>query len=118
MPSLSTATAVAGGFYRGESAVALGTFYRPNEETMFSIGTTIGNGDSMVNVGASFKFGKGKEGRKLREEYKNAPISTVYVLEREVSTLKVENESLKSNVTELNAQVEELKRQVAALVAK
>ncbi|MBQ8918979.1 MAG: YadA-like family protein [Acidaminococcaceae bacterium] len=46
------------GSYKGEHAVALGAFYRPNEDTMFSIGGTIGNGDNMVNVGVSWKFGQ------------------------------------------------------------
>ena len=46
------------GSYKGEHAVALGAFYRPNEDTMFSIGGTIGNGDNMINVGVSWKFGQ------------------------------------------------------------
>lgn len=47
------------GHYRGEDAVAIGAFYRPNEDTMFSIGGTVGNGDEMVNAGVSFKIGQG-----------------------------------------------------------
>ena len=46
------------GSYKSEQAVALGAFYRPNEDTMFSIGGTIGNGNNMVNVGVSWKFGQ------------------------------------------------------------
>lgn len=46
------------GSYRSEQAVAIGAFYRPNEDTMFSIGGTIGNGNNMVNVGVSWKFGQ------------------------------------------------------------
>lgn len=48
----------AAGSYKGEHAVAIGAFYRPNEDTMFSIGGTIGNGNNMVNVGVSWKFGQ------------------------------------------------------------
>ena len=46
------------GSYRNEQAVALGAFYRPNEDTMFSIAGTIGDGRNMVNVGVSWKFGQ------------------------------------------------------------
>lgn len=45
------------GNYLGENAVAIGAFYRPNEDTMFSVGGTVGNGDNMVNAGVSFKLG-------------------------------------------------------------
>ena len=48
----------AAGSYKGEHAVAIGAFYRPNEDTMFSVGGTIGNGNNMVNVGVSWKFGQ------------------------------------------------------------
>lgn len=47
------------GHYRGEDAVAIGAFYRPNEDTMFSVGGTVGNGDEMINAGVSFKIGQG-----------------------------------------------------------
>ena len=47
------------GNYRGENAVAVGTFYRPNEDTMFSVGGTFGNDDNMINAGVSFKIGAG-----------------------------------------------------------
>ena len=42
------------GNYRGETAAALGAFYRPNENVMFSIGGTFGNADNMVNAGITF----------------------------------------------------------------
>ncbi len=50
--------AAALGSYKSEQAVAIGAFYRPNEDTMFSIGGTVGNGNNMVNVGVSWKFGQ------------------------------------------------------------
>ena len=50
------------GNYRGESAVAFGAFYRPNEDTMFSVGGTVGNDDNMVNAGVSLKIGSGSSG--------------------------------------------------------
>ncbi len=46
------------GNYAGENAVAVGAFYRPNEDTMFSLSGAIGNGEDMINAGVSFKLGK------------------------------------------------------------
>lgn len=46
------------GNYAGENAVAIGAFYQPNEDTLFSVGGTVGNDENMVNVGVSFKLGQ------------------------------------------------------------
>jgi len=51
--------AVGYGNYRNANSVALGAFYRPNEDTMFSLGTNFGNGENMFNAGLSFKIGQG-----------------------------------------------------------
>jgi len=67
------------GRYRGVNAVALGVFYRPNEDTMISISGNVGSGDNMVNAGISLKIGQGnhvsasrvamaKEIKELRKE--------------------------------------------------
>lgn len=50
------------GHYAGASAVALGAYYRPNEDVMFSIGGSFGNGEEMMNAGVSLKVGSGKSG--------------------------------------------------------
>ena len=47
------------GNYRGANAAAVGAYYRPNEDTMFSIGGSFGGGENMVNAGVSFKLGQG-----------------------------------------------------------
>ncbi|MBE6079396.1 MAG: hypothetical protein E7204_00855 [Veillonella sp.] len=67
------------GHYNGANAGALGAFYKPNEDTTFSVGGTIGGGENMINAGVSFKLGQGnnvsnsrvgmaKEIRNLRED--------------------------------------------------
>ncbi|WP_295197264.1 ESPR-type extended signal peptide-containing protein [Veillonella sp.] len=67
------------GHYSGANAGALGAFYKPNEDTTFSVGGTIGGGENMFNAGVSFKIGQGnnvsnsrvgmaKEIRSLRED--------------------------------------------------
>ena len=47
------------GNYRGANAAAVGAYYRPNEDTMFSVGGSFGGGENMVNAGVSFKLGQG-----------------------------------------------------------
>ena len=47
------------GHYKGEGAAAIGAFYRPNEDTMFSLGASLGNGETMWNTGVSMKLGQG-----------------------------------------------------------
>ncbi len=47
------------GNYKDASAVAIGAFYRPNEDTMFSVGGSFGGGENMVNAGVSLKLGQG-----------------------------------------------------------
>lgn len=54
--------AVGYGNYRNANSVAFGAFYRPNEDTMFSLGTNFGNGENMFNAGLSFKIGQGGSG--------------------------------------------------------
>lgn len=46
------------GNYKGAHAVAVGAFYRPNEDTTFSVGGSFGGGENMVNVGVSWKLGQ------------------------------------------------------------
>ena len=45
------------GNYKGSNAVAVGAFYQPNENVLLSVGTTFGNGDNMINAGATVRFG-------------------------------------------------------------
>lgn len=46
------------GNYKNANAVAIGAYYRPNEDTMFSVGVSFSGGENMVNVGVSWKFGQ------------------------------------------------------------
>ncbi|MBS4913926.1 MAG: S-layer homology domain-containing protein [Veillonella sp.] len=80
------------GNYRGENAMALGAFYRPNEDTMFSVGSTMGNGNTMFNAGVSIKVGQGNH------------ISTSRVaMAKEIKDLRTELEALKSAMLDSNA---------------
>lgn len=86
------------GNYRGENAVAIGAFYRPNEDTMFSVGGTVGNGDNMVNAGVSFKIGQGNN------------VSTSRV------AMAKEIKSMRDIVAKQDAQIQKLTAMVNALV--
>ena len=46
------------GHYNGANAVAIGAFYRPNEDTMISLGGSLGGGENMINAGVTFKLGQ------------------------------------------------------------
>lgn len=65
------------GNYAGENAMALGAFYRPNEDTMFSVAGSMGNGENMVNAGISLKLGQ-----------KNGVSTSRVALAKEVQDLK------------------------------
>lgn len=73
------------GHYGGESAVAIGAFYRPNEDTMFSIGGNFGNGENMINAGISFKIGQ-----------KNHVSVSRVAMAKEIIELRKEIEELRS----------------------
>ena len=80
------------GNYSGASAVALGAYYRPNEDTMFSVGGSFGNGENMVNAGISLKLGQSN----------HAPASKA-AMEKKISALSQEVEELKAAIADLRA---------------
>ena len=82
------------GSYDGNQALALGIAHYANENFMFNAGITMGSGKSMANIGATYRFGTGDDDN-IPERYKGGPISSVYVMQDEVSALKQENERTK-----------------------
>ena len=127
------------GNYRGETAGALGIAHYTNENTMFHIGATIGNENNMVNAGVTHKFGSSAEKGAIPDRYKAGPISSMYVMQTEMSQLRKENTEQKEVIAaqqhrlstmetenaqqkqQLDAQqksIEELKAAVAALLAR
>lgn len=91
--------AVGYGNYRNANAVALGVFYRPSENVMFSLGSTVGNGNNMFNAGLSVKFGKSSNQFNYVSNKK---------LVEQVNTLTEENKQLKYKVERLTMIVEQL----------
>lgn len=78
------------GTYHGSNAVALGAFYRPNENTLFSIGGSMGNGENMMNMGVSLKFGNSNPYAGMS---KGRLIEYVEKQTSEIDDLKAQNES-------------------------
>lgn len=107
--------AVGYGNYRNANSVALGAFYRPNEDTMFSLGTNFGNGENMFNAGVSFKIGKGNSYARYSKVEMAKVIDTQ---SREVAALKEENAKNAKDNAVMKAEIEALKKQVEALAAK
>lgn len=107
--------AVGYGNYRNANSVALGAFYRPNEDTMLSLGTNFGNGENMFNAGVSFKIGKGNS----YAGYSKVEMAKVIDTQsREVAALKEENAKNAKDNAVMKAEIEALKKQVEALAAK
>ena len=65
------------GNYKNKTAVALGAFYQPNENTMFSVGATLGAHRNVVNAGATFRFGKHSEMNTDRHDALEAKVKSL-----------------------------------------
>ena len=84
--------AAAVGNYKGETAAAVGAFYRPNEDVMFNLSTTFGNDENMVGGGLSLRLGKG--GNREKDKKLKAAIA--------------ENNDLRAKVDDLTARMDAL----------
>ncbi len=91
--------AVGYGHYKNANASAIGAFYKPNEDVTFSVASTVGNGNTMLNAGVSFKLGK------------SAHVEKAVVA-------KADYDALQQKVAAQDKEIEELKKQMALLMAK
>ena len=100
------------GNYRGANAVAVGAFYRPNYDTMISLGSSYGGGENMVNAGVTFRIGEGT----------TKVYSSQDVLAREVDSLRSvvdeQNRKLESQSQQLTAQNNKIESQSEQLAAQ
>ena len=96
------------GNYRGETAAALGLAHYTNEDTMFNVGVSLGANRNMVNAGVTHKFGSSPEKKNIPDRYKAGPISSVYVMQDEVSSLKKENSEQKTVIADQAARLNSL----------
>ena len=120
------------GNYRGETAAALGIAHYTSEDTMFHAGVSVGSRHNMVNAGVTRKFGTSDEKKAIPERYKGGPISSMYVMQDEMTALKAENARMKAQDEKLTADYaalkednlrlqkdnEETKRQLALIMSR
>ncbi len=105
------------GNYRGETAAALGLAHYTNENTMFNVGVSIGNNHNMVNAGVTHKFGTSAERKNIPERYKAGPISSIYVMQDEMTQLRSENTAYKTKLEQQQSEIDALKEAVHQLLA-
>lgn len=109
----------AGGFghYKNANAAAIGAYYRPNEDTMFSIGGSFGGGENMLNAGVSFKLGQGNHVSTSRTMMAKEIESLKAVVKEQNEKLQ-ENENLRAKVDRQDKEIAELKAMVQQLAAR
>ena len=90
------------GKYRGANAMALGAFYRPNNKTLFSIGTSLGGGENLFNLGVSLKFGKSEP----YADYSKAEL---------IKVINDQNTKAKEQDEKINAMQEQINKMMAQL---
>ena len=99
------------GSYRGKQALALGVAHYTSENFMFNVGLSMGENEHMMNAGMTYRFGGNPS--MIPDRYKGGPISSIYVMQDELSAFKEENARQKEQLRELP----ELKEEVAELRA-
>ena len=104
------------GAYKGSNALALGVAHYANEDTLFNVGVSVGNGENMVNAGVTYRFGG--EDSMIPERYKGGPISSVYVMQDEITALKAENARKDVENAKKEAENEEMKAQIKMLIER
>lgn len=107
------------GNYAGANAVAIGAFYRPDENIMLNVGGTFGNGENIVNLGVAFAIGNGKSPylsmskRDLIAEVQSVKADNQAMKEKldELETVKEENRAMRDELDTLKAIVAELAKE-------
>lgn len=93
------------GNYKSANAVAIGAFYRPTNDVLFSIGTSMGGGENMFNAGVSFKFGQGSP---YAGYSKDALVGVISEQQQEIDTMKAENEAKDKRIEALEKQMQDI----------
>lgn len=105
------------GHYKNANAAALGAFYRPNADTMVSIGGSFGGGENMLNAGVAWRIGKGTTMTTSRVAMAKEIQKLKAVVEQQNEKLQ-ENDTLRAQVEKQDKEIAELKAMVQQLAAK
>ena len=92
------------GHYQGANAVAIGTYYRPSENTMISLGGSFGGGENMVNAGVSFKVGDGSTS------------TSRTAMATKINALETHNKALEDRVAAQDETIKEMQAQIQQLL--
>ena len=102
------------GHYRNSNAGAVGAFYQPDENSLFSFGVSFGNGDAGLNAGVTFKFGPGGSGHHALTKTQMAKV--IDAQSKEIDELKKDNadkdkriDALEQKMTEILAKLDKSK---------
>ena len=93
------------GHYHDKSAVAVGVAHFTNESTMLHAGVTLDDQNNMFNVGVTKKIGSSAAKKAIPERYKGGPISSIYVMNDEITALKEENARIKQENEDTKAKL-------------
>ena len=110
-PTEKLSFAVGYGNYKNANAAAIGAFYYPNPNVLVSLGTSVGEGNGMLNAGVSFKLGLGSTATSSRAALQ----SKVNELTKTNEALTAENQALKANDEAQDTRIAKLEQQVLAL---
>lgn len=91
------------GNYKGHSAMAIGVAHYTNERTILHMGASSNGNDFMVNAGVTWKFGGAKKA--LPQQYQKGPISSVYTMQEEMTSIKSENQKLRQELELIKTQL-------------
>ena len=105
------------GNYRGETAAALGLAHYTNENTMLNVGVSLGGTHNMVNAGVTHKFGSSPEKKNIPDRYKGGPISSIYVMQDELTQMQAKNEAQQAKIDAQQAQLEQQQSEINSLKA-
>ncbi len=105
------------GNYRGEMAAALGLAHYTNENTMLNVGVSLGGTHNMVNAGVTHKFGSSPEKKNIPDRYKGGPISSIYVMQDELTQMQAKNEVQQAKIDAQQAQLEQQQSEINSLKA-
>ena len=106
------------GNYKSQTAVALGVAHYTNENTMFNFGVSLDSHDGIVNAGVTHKFGYSPEKKAIPDRYKGGPISSIYVMQDEVTALQAIVQKQAAENEALRQQNEDMQRKVDMILAK
>ena len=106
------------GNYKSQTAVALGVAHYTNENTMFNLGVSLDSHDGIVNAGVTHKFGYSPEKKAIPDKYKGGPISSIYVMQDEVTALQAIVEKQAAENEALRQQNEDMQRKVDMILSK